>query len=341
VRAHLLGGVPRAEVEARGDLFAALGLDPGAVFADAAGPPGPGYLAFHPALAERGDLKARVEADPGVHACAGRLREAFAAWWQAKAPRLADLAPRPADDGQETGRREDLLAVRGDLLESFEAALLPVGLLDRFQVRGTVAAWWDEINYDLRTLAAQGFLGLVDSWIASLRASADDGAGRNGRDPLDHPLVERLLPGYLDRLEALAARDAELRAEIAEGKRLQEYDEAEEDEVPSDEALTEMRRERRQVRKEHGALQADFLSRLETARLEVGAAEARSLVLEIERERLVAELARYALAKRQALIKAMETWWDKYRVSLRELETEREVAAERLDEYIRKLHYGH
>ena len=117
--------------------------------------------------------------------------------------------------------------------------------MDRFQVTGAVAAWWDAIDYDLRTLANQGFPGLIDSWVASIRAAVEDEETRNGQEPLEHPLVEQLLPGYLDRLDALAARDAELKAQIAEGKRLQEDDEADPDEVPTDDELTEMRRERR------------------------------------------------------------------------------------------------
>ncbi|MDP9375458.1 MAG: type I restriction-modification system subunit M, partial [Chloroflexota bacterium] len=54
VRAHLLGGVPRAEIEARRPLFAAHGFDPGAVFV--ARPADPAYLDFAPGLTERGQL---------------------------------------------------------------------------------------------------------------------------------------------------------------------------------------------------------------------------------------------------------------------------------------------
>ena len=64
----------------------------------------------------------------------------------------------------------NLFSTRADLLASFEAALLRAGqgdhagapLLDRFQVAGVVASWWNEIQYDLKTLAAQGFYGLTD-----------------------------------------------------------------------------------------------------------------------------------------------------------------------------------
>jgi type I restriction enzyme M protein len=193
----------------------------------------------------------------------------------------------------------------------------------------------------MRSLANQGFEGLVDSWVASVRASVKDKESRNGADPMEHPLVEHLLPGYLEKLDALAARDAELKAQIAEGKRLQEADDpdVDEEEIPTDDELTEMRRERRRVRKERRELKDAFLERLEAARAEVGSEEARELVLAIERERLAAELERYATEKRQALTAALETWWDKYRVSLRELEAERDAAKAQMDGFVEELGY--
>ena len=345
VRAHLVGGVPKAEIVARRDLFEAVGLSPDALFDPRPKPSA--YADFRPdfrvELAERADgradgrveIKARVEADPGVAAQRAALEAAFAAWWEAAAPRLAALAGNP---------QADLLGARNALRDTFEAALLPQGnhegtpLLNRFQVTGAVAAWWNGIDYDLRTLANQGFQGLIDSWAASVRAAVEDGESRNGLEPLDHPLVERLLPGYLDKLDALAARDAELKAQIAEGKRLQEDDEAEED-APTDEELTEMRREQRAVRKERHELAADFLARLDEARAEVDDEQAHDLVLSIERERLAEELARYATAKRQALVEALETLWDKYHVSLQALEAERDAAAARLAGFVEALGY--
>ncbi|MEA3377631.1 MAG: class I SAM-dependent DNA methyltransferase [Chloroflexota bacterium] len=333
VRAHLLGGVPKPEIVEKRELFEALGLGPNTVFE-----PGDGkYAHFRADLTERSEIKERVEADPGVQGKLAELRNAFRTWWAAKAPRLAEL---PGSN--------DLLGTRDDIMAAFEEALMPVGMLDRFQVTGTVAAWWDEIDYDMRSLANQGFEGLVDSWAASVRAAVEDEKSRNDQDPMEHPLVEHLLPGYLEKLDTLAAREAELKAQIAEGKRLQEDDghaadgglgEADPDEVPTDAELTETRRERRRVRKERRALKEDFLEQLEEARAGVGPDEARQLVLAIERERLAEELERYATEKRQALIEALDTWWDKYRVSLRELEAERERAKARMDGFVEELGY--
>jgi type I restriction enzyme M protein len=324
VRAHLLGGIPRAEVEAQRPLLDAVGLDPAAIFAER----DEDYLEFRTEIADRVQIKAHIEANPGVQARAAQLRDAFAAWWEAQEPQLAAL---PGSN--------DLFRTRAGLLDSFRESLLPVGMLDRFQVAGVVASWWNEIQYDLKTLAAQSFYGLVDSWIASIRASLEGEEERNGEDSLEHPLVRHLLPEYLDRLAALETAVADLKAQIAEA---QQESENEEDELlsPALVDLKSLRTELRARRRELKALQDELLNRLETARLALALEDAQALVLEIERERLEAELERYTTARRQQAIAAVENWWDKYHVSLQQIEAGREAAAKQLDKFVAELGYA-
>ena len=101
-----------------------------------------------------------------------------------------------------------------------------------------------------------------------------------------------------------------------------------------------MQREQREVRKKHRKLQQQFLGRLDAARSELDTDEARELVLAIEQERLAAELERYATAKRQALVGAVENWWDKYRISLRDLRAEQDASTRRLASFIEELGYA-
>jgi type I restriction enzyme M protein len=331
VRAHLLGGIPRVEVEAQRSLLEAVGLDPATIFVELStltpGPSPYAYLDFVPLLTDRAQIKPRLEADPGVQARATQLQEAFAAWWETHQPRLAAL---PGSN--------ELFNVRADLLDSFQQALLPVGMLDRFQVVGVVASWWNEIQYDLRTLAALGFYGLVDSWIGSLRAAVEGEEERNGEEPLNHPLVRHLLPEFLERLGALEAAVADLKVRIAEAQEESE----EEDDEPLSQGLVDLkvlRADLRTRRTELRALQGELLERLEAARAALEPEAAQSLVLGIERERLEAELARYAAARRQEAVAAVENWWDKYHVSLREIEAERDMAVARLGGFVEELGY--
>ncbi|GAF78685.1 unnamed protein product, partial [marine sediment metagenome] len=161
VRAHLVGGVPKREVEAQGDLFAAHGFDPGAVFVNGS----KHYYKFAAKLKDRGQIKGTIENDAGVKAREAELAEKFCRWWKRQQKRLVELP-----------ERKDVRAVRAELLQSFERALVPVGLLDRFKVAGVVASWWYAAQYDLKTLSVQGFDGLVDGWVATIRDAIGDGS---------------------------------------------------------------------------------------------------------------------------------------------------------------------
>ena len=152
VRAHLVGGVPKAEVQARSKLFAAHGLDPQALFVerDAA------YFDFRPELGTRQALKPAIESNPGLIAREQALRDAFTAWWDEHSPRITALAGATS-----------FVGLRNELLHSFSAALEPVGLLDRFQVRGIVAGFWADAKYEFLTLMARGARGVIDAWRTS------------------------------------------------------------------------------------------------------------------------------------------------------------------------------
>ncbi len=333
VRAHLLGGVPQAEVAAKADLLAAHGLDPQAVFVerDAA------TFDFVPALTTRGQIKARVESDPGVRAQEARLQGAFAAWWQAHEGRLRELP--------QTG---DLMPVRAEFLRSFTTALGAVGLLDRFKVAGVIASWWNETQYDLKTLVAQGFDGLVDGWVETIRAGLDDSAeAATGPqlDPLGHKLVLRLLPAYLGELAAAEAHKAELEGRLAAAAKPggEEGDEAapeEDEETLSEAEIRTLKRDLASAKTALKARKAELVRRLGEARARLSPDDAQRLVLDIACDELAAQLERYVAAHRQQIVAAVENWWDKYHVPLQAIEAERDTAAARLAEFVQGLGYA-
>lgn len=79
---------------------------------------------------------------------------------------------------------------------------------------------------------------------------------------------------------------------------------------------------------------------MEAKRAALSEEQARATALAIERERLAVALERDATARREAAVSAIENWWDKYRVSLRDIESEREAAAEKLNGFARELGYA-
>jgi hypothetical protein len=59
-----------------------------------------------------------------------------------------------------------------------------------------------------------------------------------------------------------------------------------------------------------------------------------ALVLGILKGDLRGELDRRVTAHRQAVVSAVENWWQKYRVTLRDIEGERDAAKGRLDGFL-------
>ncbi len=330
VRAHLIGGVPRQEVADKAGLLDAHGLKPEVLFVDR----DEHYYDFAPQLTERAQLKATIEADPGVETKEQALRDAFTAWWQAHEQHLRQLP-----------ERRDLMALRAELLHSFEAALMPVGLLDRYKIAGVIASWWDDYQYDLRTLAAQGFEGLVEGWVDTIldALNSDDKKQAARLNPLDHKLVVRLLPDYLQELEQVEGRKAELEGQIEAAKPKTDDEEGDED-SDNEAALSEaeikaLKKQLTATKKQLKQLKAQLAQRLTEAHLALTPEEAEQLVLDIARDDLARQLERYVTAHRQTVIAAVENWWDKYKVTAREIEAERDAAKAKLEGFLKELGY--
>ncbi len=202
VRAHLHGGVPKAEVDDLAPLFAEHGFDPSHLFAKR----DETYLDFAAAVKTRPDLRAAIEADPGVKAKEQALLDALGAWWKEAVPRLAKLPST-----------RDSMIIRAEFLKSFDAALQPANLLDRFQRAGALVTWWEEQSDEFKTISARGFDELVDGWIDTIRDIIEDAESKKeDRDAIrEHKLVRRMLPDYLREVEDAAAEVARLEEEKA------------------------------------------------------------------------------------------------------------------------------
>lgn len=341
VRAHLVGGVPKAEVEAKAALFSAHGLNPLDLLQahrphdrnDSASPADTdGYFDFAPALTTRQSLKLAIETNAGLLAREQATQKAFGTWWSEHSPHIAALAGA-----------SHFVALRSELLDSFSALLGPVGLLDRFQVRGIVAGFWDQSKFDFLTLMARSAKGVIDAWRTSILAALEDDKARD--NPLDHKLVRHLLPDFIEALAALEASKVELDSQIkaatpdksAEGD---DVEASEDDENAVDEEqLKAWKKELSTLKKQLKAQQAAFAEYLNGAVDALDEPQAAALLLDILRHDMQVILDRYIGAQRRQIVSAFENWWDKYRVTLLEIERERDAAAGELQGFLTALGY--
>jgi type I restriction enzyme M protein len=336
IRAHLNGGIPKSEVEAKESLFSAHGVDPQHFFVDR----GDSYFDFVAEVGERSDLRVLVERDEGAVAKEQALGVAVDSWWNKHQIGIAHL-----------GKGLQLMQLRADLLASFEDAARPIDLLDRFQVAGVIASWWGDTQNDLKTVAAGGFLGAVTAWESSIVSAIEDRESgekavkklASKENPLDHKLVRYILPQYLDDISELQAKKGDFEAltkPLPDGDEVADADEDGSPDELSEEELKAVKKELAAVRKMLKGLQKEFVARLQEARSDLNEESALVLVMGILEAELRATLSRYVQAQRELLISAFETWWDTYRITLGTIEADRDDAAENLREFLVGLGYG-
>lgn len=333
VRAHLHGGVPKSEVMAAEDAFAAFGIGVADLFAEAERRPG--YLDFLPEGPETTAGRLAELAAPREEA----LLAAFRAWWDEHAKLLVELPDT-----------RHLPKVRADLLESFGKAIASFGILGEFAAAGVVAGWWGDAQYDLKALAAGGFRRVVEGWAVSIEALLAPEPGPDGklksksaaerRKALDHKLVPHLLPEYLAELEEAEA--AYVVADAAYKEAVQasaDTDDADDDNHGEIDPET-LKAARAAAQKKRSKLEKQFLATLNMAVGCLTPDEERDLVLKILHEDLAAKLEARVIRSRQGAISVFQVWSEKYAVSIETLESSRQVSASRLSGYLRELGYA-
>ncbi|UOT06782.1 type I restriction-modification system subunit M [Rhodococcus opacus] len=321
VRAHLHGGIPKAEAEAKAELFAAHGfnVDDLLVERDA------NYLDFTGTVSSKRQFKQLIETNPGVTQAESDVREALESWWKAEQNGFVHLRATA-----------DLIDLRKHLVATFQTALAPIGMLDRFQVSGIITSWWGDNQADLKTLATLGFNGLIEAWVTTVLDALEEEKAKI--DPLDHKIARALLPDYLQTLAALEAKVADLDLSLKTAAAKSEDDD-EVDDQPSPAEIKKMRAQLAATRKKLKEGREAFAGNLIEACALLDDVTAPTLVLDLFRTDLLTIAGHRVNGHRFAIVECFETWWDKYRVTLVELETERNEAADTLAGLLKELGY--
>jgi type I restriction enzyme M protein len=178
VQAHLIGGVPELEVEARHADFAKFGIVPNTLFQSERS----GYLAFLPTILEKSSIKTTLEASAPLQKAFAAHHDALEIWWNVARDDFAQLR-----DGKK------MPEVRHELLTTIKSKLIPLGVLDEFKSAGVFVNWWQQIRYDLKTIISM-------SWHHSLIPDAY--------------LIAKFFSA--DAMEALESKIGELQVELAE-----------------------------------------------------------------------------------------------------------------------------
>jgi type I restriction enzyme M protein len=323
VRAHLHGGIPKIEVEAKRTIFEAhgLGLDDLLMERDA------DHLEFTKTIDSKRQLKDLIEADAGVVQAETVVMEAIEQWWDAERTRFDALKTT-----------SDLVDLRKELIGTFETMLKSATMLDRFAVNGIIAAWWGTAQPDLKALATIGYKGLIDAWVTTVLDALEE--EKSKVDPLDHKVARALLPSYLEALASLEAEVAELGSTIKAAAAGDDEEDAEEvDDAPSEADIKNLKSRLTATRKQLKAEKAAFAQRISAASEALDTQAARGLVLDTFRNDVFREADERVSRHRRGVIWAFETWWDKYKVTLDDIERERNATSIMMQTFLQDLGY--
>jgi type I restriction enzyme M protein len=194
VHAHLQGGIPAAEVEALQNMFASYPGLRQQLFTTLK----QNYLQFTPAIAQKEDIKKLMDESPEVKITLENYTQGLQKWWHTV-----------VHDFERLPETKNVFELYRRFSESFTSALkaLPFGkdatgaVLDTYQSRGALAAYWSELNVDLKSVAASG-------WNAELIP--------------DDEILESQHPEVLKELRNNEARKEELEAIFNEVNELEE-----------------------------------------------------------------------------------------------------------------------
>ncbi|HYN44541.1 MAG TPA: type I restriction-modification system subunit M [Candidatus Limnocylindrales bacterium] len=180
VQAHLIGGIPEAEVTARAADFARFGIQHETLFK----PLRPGYLTFNAGIEAKSAIKSTLEANPALQQTLTAHHDVLEAWW----------AVARNDFAQLRGGKK-MPEVRHELLTTLKDKLIPLRVLDEFKSAGVFVNWWQHIRFDLKTIISTG-------WHHTLIP--------------DDYLIAEFFKSEADEIETLEAQISEVQSELAE-----------------------------------------------------------------------------------------------------------------------------
>ena len=407
VSAHLIGGLPEEEVEARAGDFDRFGIHAELLFR----PERHGYLGFCKTIEAKSAIKTILESAPALRHTLTAHFEALAAWWNLARDDFAQL--QYTQKTVKNGARK-MPEVRHELLVTLKDSLVPQKVLDEFKSAGVFVNWWQQIRFDLKTIVsigwhhslipddyliraffqaeaeeiesleasigqAQGELAealqtaqevaayepdegervtpaVLKKVLKSLIADLKDSPGDSARKELERlQEQDRILKAIETRIKkaraALKEKTAELKLKLqfkrggsqdyqAETRALiKQVDARLADLDPQDKAdkkkITALNNDKKALAKRIAHADA-LLAQIDG---QLSEEKARELILAKLYDIAHAELERYLNAEKRNLVLGIENLWDKYAVSSRALEAERDATLKKLNDHLRRLSY--
>lgn len=342
VRAHLVGGVPKREVARNVEQLARFGLEPEVVLIERDAE----YYDFKPEIQNKADIRLVIENHPNVKSRQADLEARLESWWRDAAKAIEGF---PGNN--------HLAEFRHHFQNTLLQALLPVGVLDEFQIAGIFANWWESVRYDFKTIVAAGWspslipdeyilnaffqeeqadIEALEARVAELQAELDEALAAVNLDAENEENEEgESTPSAGELKQALKNQIAEIKAAYGNHasadlitdlsktlKRIETQD-------------ASLKKAKRDINKKH-----DFIiSLIQNKRQQLTDIECRQLILSRFNKQINTELEQYIKQSRYSLLQTFNILFDKYSISLQENLDSRNILEKQVLDTLKQLGY--
>ena len=336
VHHHILGSVPKNEVEIYKSQIDKLNFDISKIFIEK----DESSLDFKPDLIYKNQIKEIIESDKNVNDVLSLHHQKLKQWWEEVKSEIESFP-----------NSKNLWAFRVKALNSLKDKLIPLNLLDEFKVAGVFVNWWEDLRYDFKTILTSGWSSLIID---------------------DQKIKEAFFKEDLEKLEEIEAKKSEIEGELNELlEEIEDWDEEDQGEKSvskvktylkalikdlkisnQDSSIKEAEKweallkdiekketEQKDINKKIKQINDNLVKAVEEKRNSLTEQEAKDLILDKVYQTIKQHLEKYLNAEKRELIKIFENLWDKYKVSLQELKDERDLEVKKLDEFLERLGY--
>jgi type I restriction enzyme M protein len=332
VHAHLLGGVPKRELEKYKEQMQKFNFSPDKLLKAK----DEHYMEFIQDLKEKSQIRQIIEQDPEVEKVISRHKEELKTWWHQVKPQIENFPHKT---------NKVLWDFKSTALAELKRRLGPLGVLDEFQIAGIFANWWEDLRYEFKSLVSSGWdRNLVD----------------------EEDLKEKFFKKETQEIEELNQKLSELEGELNEIlEEVEDWDEEEQGEKTLKNVkgylkemlkdlkdsqtaqeikgllsrIEEKEREIRAIKRTLKEKSAEIEEGLEAKRQQLTEDEAKELIIGRFYRVIESYLEKELNNEKKALIKIFENLWDKYKTSLEELKEERDQEVRKLEEFLAGLGY--
>ncbi len=351
VKAHLHGGVPKTEIEALDHFWNNYEDLQDQIFVARKGDKA--YLDFSEPIADKRALADIVNEDASIQKAHKKFLKKLDNWWKKHLPEIEGLAPKNGGNG-------NVYELRRTLLSSIEKSFSRNNLLTGHQIRGAFARYVDELKADLKSIAASGWgaelipnddiiqsqfpevlqeMEEKNNRLAELNALFSAASEEEFEDEEDTGVLPtetvKELKAKVKGLKGdmrLAKKDPSL----GDWKALQQKAKEVEDTLERHKALED---EARKLKADVHATEKKRDDLVAAARKKISSSAAREVIISRLHDLLVTTYQSYLKADQRACLAAVENLYDKYAVTAKDIERQRDEASEKLKGFLVELGY--